>query len=60
MGKNYGDLNPPNRIVIELEKNGAGSMVYVTYSSSYRPQLNEQGVSELFQTVHDVAVGKVR
>lgn len=60
MGGNMGNRNPPAHIQIQLEKNGPGTMVYVTYRSSHSETSTDEFANKIFQTVHDVATGKKR
>ncbi|MDE5307612.1 hypothetical protein PY546_15000 [Providencia stuartii] len=53
-----GKRNPPAHIVIELEKNGSGTHMYITYSASYSDTLTPEFVQEIFKTANDVAAGK--
>ncbi|EFA4912246.1 hypothetical protein R5O67_04425 [Proteus mirabilis] len=60
MGADMGKRNPPAHIVIELEKNGSGTHMYITYSASYSDTLTPEFVQEIFKTANDVATGKRR
>lgn len=60
MGANVGKRTPPAHIVFELEKNGPGTKMYITYSSSHSETLTEAFVQKLFKTANDVATGKIR
>lgn len=60
MGANMGERTPPAHIVIELEKNGRGTQMYITYSSSHSETLTHEFVNNVFKRVNDVATGKVR
>lgn len=60
MGADMGKRNPPAHIVIELEKNGSGTHMYITYSASYSDTLTPEFVQEIFKTANDVAAGKRR
>lgn len=59
-GRKLGNNNPQDEVILELEKNGAGTRVYVVYHSSFRGHLTEEYVDPLFKQIRDVASGKIR
>ncbi|WP_127958537.1 hypothetical protein [Serratia microhaemolytica] len=58
MGNNWGDYG--DHLTIEVEKNGVGSRLYITYSSSSPQTLTGEGLKELMAEVKGVAEGTVR
>lgn len=59
-GRKLGNNNPQDEVILELEKNGAGTRVYVVYHSSFSGHLTEEYVDPLFKQIRDVASGKIR
>ncbi|EJM8622155.1 hypothetical protein NO724_001407 [Escherichia coli] len=59
-GRRLGNNNPLDEVILELEKNGAGTRVYVAYHSSFSGHLTEEYVDPLFKQIRDVASGKIR
>ncbi|MDE1485128.1 hypothetical protein KKI90_01500 [Xenorhabdus bovienii] len=57
MGKNWNDNDHLN---IKLEKNGKGTLMFITYSSANSEHLTDSYLKRLFKQINDVAVGKVR
>lgn len=61
MGRDWGaDEGIEDNILIELEKNGAGSRVYITFRSSEASHATEVYTGNLFTQIKQVAEGKVR
>lgn len=60
MGRKLGETEPKDEVLIELEKDGVGSRMYITYHSSFGEHLTENYVNPLFYQMRDVAAGKVR
>lgn len=61
MGRSWGaEEGIEDNILIELEKNGAGSRMYITFSSSEASHVTEAYTSKLFTEIKQVAEGKVR
>lgn len=61
MGRDWGaDEGGEDNILIELEKNGAGSRMYITFRSSEASHVTEAYTGKLFAEVKQVAEGKVR
>ncbi|CRY82387.1 Uncharacterised protein [Yersinia intermedia] len=61
MGRDWGaDEGIEDNILIELEKNGSGSRLYVTFRSSEASHVTEAYTGDLFAEVKQVAEGKVR
>ncbi|AUQ43648.1 hypothetical protein NJ56_04585 [Yersinia ruckeri] len=61
MGRDWGaDEGIEDNILIELEKNGSGSRLYVTFRSSEASHVTEAYTGKLFAEVKQVAEGKVR
>lgn len=58
MGSNWGNQN--DHLTIEVEKNGAGSRLYITYSSSSQKRLASESLQQLMNTIKGVAEGQVR
>ncbi len=61
MGRDWGaDEGTEDNILIELEKNGAGSRMYITFRSSEASHVTEAYTGKLFAEVKQVAEGKIR
>ncbi|CAI2038352.1 Uncharacterised protein [Serratia fonticola] len=61
MGRDWGaDEGIEDNILIELEKNGAGSRLYITFRSSEASHVTEAYTGKLFTEVKQVAEGKIR
>ncbi|MBC3211069.1 hypothetical protein [Serratia fonticola] len=61
MGKSWGaDEGVEDNVLIELEKNGLGSRMYITFRSSEASHVTEAYTSKLFTEIKQVAEGKVR
>jgi hypothetical protein len=61
MGRNWGaDEGIEDNILVELEKNGAGSRLYITFRSSDASHVTEAYTGKLFNQIKQVAEGKVR
>ncbi|AHG20625.1 hypothetical protein Z042_14100 [Chania multitudinisentens RB-25] len=61
MGRDWGaDEGIEDNILIELEKNGAGSRLYITFRSSDASHVTEAYTGNLFAQIKQVAEGKVR
>ena len=43
---------------VEVEKNGSGSKLYITYSSASAERLSGSGVQKLMKEIHSVAIGE--
>ncbi|EPF7466521.1 hypothetical protein JY494_25140 [Serratia marcescens] len=56
MGSDWGDYD--DHLTIELEKNGSGSRIHITYSSSSKQRLASSGLQDLMQNIKNVAEGK--
>lgn len=56
MGSDWGDYD--DHLTIELEKNGSGSRIHITYSSSSKQRLASSGLQDLMQNIKYVAEGK--
>jgi len=54
------DWNGRDHLDIEIEKNGAGSRLYVVYRSSSSQRLAGSGVTKLMNDVRAVAAGEKR
>lgn len=54
------DRGKHDHLDIEIEKNGAGSRVYVTYKSPYPEHLSGSSFDNLITRIQQVAAGKVR
>jgi hypothetical protein len=57
MGNDWGE---EDHLEIEVEKNGSGSRLYITYSSPDPKHLTEDFLSPLYVKVKNVAEGKIR
>ncbi|CEE94254.1 hypothetical protein [Xenorhabdus koppenhoeferi] len=57
MGKNW---NENDHLNIKLEKNGKGTLMFITYSSANPEHLTDKYLKRLFKQINDVAIGKVR
>lgn len=57
MGNDWGE---EDHLELEVEKNGSGSRLYITYSSPDPKHLTEDFLSPLYVKVKNVAEGKVR
>ncbi|CNI37563.1 Uncharacterised protein [Yersinia intermedia] len=61
MGRDWGaDEGIEDNILIELEKNGARSRMYITFRSSEASHVTEAYTGKLFAEVKQVAEGKIR
>lgn len=61
MGRDWGaDEGIEDNILIELEKNGTGSRMYITFRSSEASHVTEAYTGKLFAEVKQVAEGNVR
>ncbi|EMG7991355.1 hypothetical protein ACRRCN_004670, partial [Escherichia coli] len=60
MGGNWRKSSFDDHLTIEVEKNGKGSRVYITYASASQAHLQASSLEPLFKRVKDVAEGKVR
>ncbi|EFJ3233831.1 TPA: hypothetical protein ACH9P9_005654, partial [Escherichia coli] len=60
MGGNWRKGSFDDHLTIEVEKNGKGSRVYITYASASQAHLQASSLEPLFKRVKDVAEGKVR
>lgn len=61
MGRDWGaDEGIEDTILIELEKNGAGSRMYITFRSSEASHVTEAYTGQLFAQIKQVAEGNVR
>ncbi|EFT7152232.1 hypothetical protein HVD32_004515 [Salmonella enterica] len=58
MGSDWGDQD--DHLTIEVEKNGAGSRLYITYSSSSQKRLASDSLQQLMKNIKDVAEGTKR
>ena len=58
MGSGWGDQD--DHLAIEVEKNGAGSRLYITYSSSSQKRLASDSLQQLMKNIKDVAEGTKR
>ncbi|MFF0901178.1 hypothetical protein [Proteus mirabilis] len=59
-GRKLGNNTPQDEVILELEKNGTGTLVYVVYHSSFSGHLTDDYVGPLFKQIRDVASGKIR
>lgn len=59
-GHKLGENEPRDEVILELEKNGAGTRLYITYHSSFSRHLTDEYVNPLFNQMRDVASGKLR
>ncbi|EGT3611636.1 hypothetical protein FAP59_18825 [Morganella morganii] len=59
-GHKLGKNDPRDEVILELEKNGTGTQLYITYYSSFSGHLTDEYVNPLFNQMRDVASGKVR
>ncbi|STE83626.1 Uncharacterised protein [Escherichia coli] len=57
MGQNWDDYD---HLTIEVEKNGAGSKLYITFKSPSDKRLNSESLRKLMLNIKDVAEGKIR
>lgn len=61
MGRDWGaDEGVEDIILIELEKNGAGSRMYITFRSSEASHVTDAYTGKLFAEIKQVAEGKLR
>lgn len=58
MGSDWGGQD--DHLTIELEKNGPGSRLYITYSSSSPKRLASDSLQQLMKNIKDVAEGTKR
>lgn len=56
MGSDWGDYD--DHLTIELEKNGSGSRLFITYSSSSQKRLASSGLQDLMKNIKSSAEGK--
>ncbi len=56
MGSDWGDYD--DHLTIDLEKNGSGSRIHITYSSSSKQRLASSGLQDLMQNIKNVAEGE--
>ena len=54
------DWNEYDHLTIELEKNGAGSKLYITYKSPSDKRLNSEELKKLMLNIKGVAEGTIR
>lgn len=59
-GHKLGKNEPRDEVILELEKNGTGTQLYITYYSSFSSHLTDEYVNPLFNQMRDVASGKLR
>ncbi|WP_336844099.1 hypothetical protein [Providencia rettgeri] len=59
-GRKLGKDEPRDEVIVELEKNGTGTLMYITYHSSFSTHLTDDYVNPLFSQMRDVASGKIR
>lgn len=52
------DWNDNDHLDVEIEKNGSGSKLYITYSSASAERLSGSGVQKLMKEIHSVAIGE--
>lgn len=52
------DWNNNDHLDVEIEKNGSGSKLYITYSSASPERLSGTGVQKLMKEIHSVAIGE--
>lgn len=52
------DWNDNDHLDVEIEKNGSGSKLYITYSSVSSERLSGTGVQKLMKEIHSVAIGE--
>ena len=52
------DWNDNDHLDVEVEKNGSGSKLYITYSSASAERLSGSGVQKLMKEIHSVAIGE--
>ncbi|WP_227853114.1 hypothetical protein [Klebsiella pneumoniae] len=57
MGSDWGDQD--DHLTIEVEKNGTGSRIYITYSSSSPKKLASDSLQQLMQNIKGVAEGTI-
>jgi hypothetical protein len=53
------DWNDYDRLVVELEKNGTGSRLYITYSSPSKKRLESNELKDLMLQIKQVAEGEI-
>ncbi|BBV00350.1 hypothetical protein AB6H26_08430 [Providencia hangzhouensis] len=59
-GNKLGENEPRDEVTLELEKNGSGTRLYITYRSSFSSHLTDSYVNPLFYQMRDVAAGKAK
>ncbi|WP_409563702.1 hypothetical protein [Klebsiella pneumoniae] len=52
------DWNDNDHLDVEIEKNGSGSKLYITYYSASSERLSGSGVQKLMKEIHSVALGE--
>ncbi|HIE1973501.1 TPA: hypothetical protein ACXKGF_001417 [Escherichia coli] len=60
MGSDWDGGEFDDHLTLEIEKNGKGSRVYITYASPAPGHLKEEFIAPLIKRVKDVAEGRVR
>ncbi|VTP17335.1 hypothetical protein PUATCC27989T_05335 [Phytobacter ursingii] len=60
MGRDWGSENTGDSVQVELEKNGAGSRLYITFRSSLASHTTAAYTSKLFENMKSVAEGAIR
>lgn len=60
MGRDWGSENTGNSVLVELEKNGSGSRLYITFRSSMASHTTAAYTRKLFENMKGVAEGAIR
>lgn len=60
MGRDWGSENTYDNVQVELEKNGSGSRLYITFRSGMASHATAAYTSKLFENMKSVAEGMIR
>ena len=60
MGRDWGSENTSDSVQVELEKNGYGSRLYITFRSGLASHATAAYTSKLFENMKSVAEGAIR
>lgn len=60
MGRDWGSENTGDSVLVELEKNGSGSRLYITFRSGLASHATAAYTSKLFENMKSVAEGTIR
>ena len=60
MGRDWGSENTNDSVQVELEKNGSGSRMYITFRSGLASHTSAAYTSKLFENMRSVAEGAIR